>query len=825
MSKQKPFTKSIKGKIIIASVFACIALFLAWGTSKLAFEAMLDTVENISAPSERLRIVNSLSLKIIGLDQLQKSQISNKTGDRESFLKESKKLGLSIDTLSKLYKGDTTQLERIASVKKLLKEREQLFLNYLQVREGFLNSDLFSEQLQSVNDLVEENSRKTDSTIRQSEKRTLTTTIYNLEDKPKEEPKGFLSKLFGRKRTEERKDPGFNIINEELNVKFDTIELAKQDSILKDLGQTMRSMEKIQRIKSERFLDREAILSSTGDLLINEMLDVLREVESEAVRQIEKTSFLAKEVVNSGIKQISIIMLVFFFVTIILLYLILTDITKNNEYRKALEIAKDEAEYHGMAKQRFLSNMSHEIRTPLQSIIGYAERIRNQDNPSKKDIEAIFYSSEHLMQIVNEILDYNRIVSGKLTFSSEIFKIEDLLNEVIAVMKLQASKKNIKLYTDFNLDDADYIEGDSFRLKQILYNLIGNAVKFTEKGYVALGVSCKKHHNYLHFIFTIEDTGIGMSGDDLKHIFNEFEQAPGGNKSSINQQGAGLGLSIAKTLVESQGGRINVKSKLNEGSSFTVYLRFLAVNEREKDIINQPKETCLNNFGKKVWVVDDDPFILDLCAMILDNRNIAYSCFNSPLALLEEEWDDDVKYILTDLRMPEMSGTELCQLLKKRLPEDVRVIALTAQVLHEEREKVLQSGFDGLLIKPFKEEQLLSLFNEKLETVNAEEISIDKNFLSKMTLGDEEQLDKILKQFVADTLNDKEELSKAILNNNKETTSLIVHRIAGRTAQIGARELAAEFRKIEIELSEKDLDETVKFRIQDLLDKLLSTFN
>ncbi|RZM03403.1 MAG: hybrid sensor histidine kinase/response regulator, partial [Pedobacter sp.] len=178
MSKQKTFTQSVKGKIIIASVFACIALFLAWGTSKLAFEEMLDTVENISTPSERLRIVNSLSLKIVGLDQLQKSKVFHKSRDKEGFLKESKKLILSIDTLSRLYKGDTAQLGRIASVKKLLKDREQLFLNYIQVREGFLNSD-FSKQIESVNNLVEENSRKTDSTIRQSEKRTLTTTVYN----------------------------------------------------------------------------------------------------------------------------------------------------------------------------------------------------------------------------------------------------------------------------------------------------------------------------------------------------------------------------------------------------------------------------------------------------------------------------------------------------------------------------------------------------------------------------------------------------------------------------------------------------------------------
>lgn len=821
MNKPTAFTQSIKGKIIIASIIACVALFLAWRVSRIAFEEMLGTVESISAPSERLRIVNALSLKIISLDQFQKSQAFHNPDNHELFLEESKQLALSIDTLSKLYRGDAAQLQRIASMKNLLEERDRLFVNYIKVREGFLNSELFSRQVQSLNNLVEENSRKTDSTIQQSEKRTLTTTIYNLEEKPKTtEPRGFLNKLFGKRKSEDNSNTGLNIINEELNVKFDTIELAKQDSILKDLGQTMRSLEKSQRIKSEQFLDREAMLANTGDLLINKMLSILREVENEAVKQIEQTSNSAKVVVNNGIKQIGIIMLVFLLVTIILLYLILTDITKNNKYRKALEIAKDEAEYHGKAKQRFLANMSHEIRTPLQSIIGYSELIRKQEIPNKKDVDAIFYSSEHLMQIVNEILDYNRIISGKLTFSSEVFNMQNLLDEVISVMKLQAIKKNIKLYTDFDMEEIVYVEGDTFRLKQILYNLLGNAVKFTKQGHVALAVSGKKQMDYWHFIFTIEDTGIGMSADEIKYIFNEFEQVEDERKSAINQQGAGLGLSITKTLIESQGGRINVKSKIGEGSSFTVYMRFLAAENINDKFQGSPQASVSSNFNKKVWIVDDDPFILDLCSRILKDKGINHQCFNSPEEVLHAKLHDEVKYILTDMRMPEMSGTELCLALKKYIPEDVKVIALTAQVLPEEREKVLESGFDGLLMKPFREEQLLALFvNDTISTVS--EKDFDTSALEKMTFGDKEQLSKIMKQFAADTLNDKEELAQALAENNKEKASLVVHRIAGRNAQIGARDLATEFRKMELTLhSSTSFSESSKSEIKKLLEKL-----
>ncbi len=820
MSKQKAFRKSIKGKIIIASVLACAALLLAWGTSKLAFEEMLNTVENISSPGEKLRMVNALSLKIISLEQLQKSQAFQNPGNHKIFLEESRQLAKSLDTLKKLYQGDQAQLDRITSMKNLLKERDRLFVNYLKVREGFLNSASFSQQVQSLNDLVEESSRKTDSTIQQSEKRTLTTTIYNLEEKPKAaEPKGFFNKLFGKRKAEDNAS-GLNIINEELNVKFDTVELAKQDSILKDLGQTMRSLEKSQRIKSEQFLNREAILANTGDLLINKMLSILREVENEAVKQIQQTGISAKEVVNDGIKQISIIMLVFFLVTIILLYLILTDITKNNEYREALEIAKDEAEYHGKAKQRFLANMSHEIRTPLQSIIGYAELIRKQEVPDKKDIEAIFYSSEHLMQIVNEILDYNRIISGKLTFSSEVFNIQRLLDEVNSVMKLQATKKGIKLYTDFDIEEVTQVEGDAFRLKQILYNLLGNALKFTEKGHVALGVSGKKQNNYWHFIFTIEDTGIGISDEEIKYIFNEFEQVEGEKKTTINQQGAGLGLSITKTLVESQGGRINVKSKKGEGSSFTVYLRYLAVDEVQVQPERNLQNAQLNHFSKKVWIVDDDRFILDLCSMILKERGIRHRCFISPAEVLQTEWDHEVKYVLTDMRMPEMSGTELCAALKKYIPQDVKVIALTAQVLPEEREQVLASGFDGLLMKPFREEQLLALFESEVPLAPDEQ-DFDTSALEKMTFGDREQLSKIMNQFAADTLNDEEELMQALSQNDKNKTSLIVHRIAGRTAQVGAKDLAAEFRKMELSLhSSSGLSAAHQSEIRKLMGKL-----
>ncbi|WP_448636402.1 sensor histidine kinase [Pedobacter panaciterrae] len=325
------------------------------------------------------------------------------------------------------------------------------------------------------------------------------------------------------------------------------------------MKKSLKIIEDDQKQKNASFLNREAVLANANSVLISQMLDVLRKVESEVVSQIEVNGIQAKKVVNTGINTISLIMLVFLVLTGVLLYLILTDITRSGRYRNELELAKDEAEYHGRAKQRFLSNMSHEIRTPLQSIIGYAELIKQQEYPQSKDIDAIYHSSEHLLQIVNEVLDYNRIISGKFTFSNKVFDVGQLLAEVISVMRPQAEAKSLKMVADFDLKGLKYIYGDPFRLKQILYNLLGNAVKFTQTGEIVLSAFYKRQNENVHFTFIVKDTGIGLSEEDGKVIFNEFEQINTIESEVVNSTGTGLGLTIIKSLVENQGGEFMLK--------------------------------------------------------------------------------------------------------------------------------------------------------------------------------------------------------------------------------------------------------------------------
>ena len=793
------FVRSINGKILVASILACFALFMAWETNRSAFRALLSSFENVTAPNDKLRLINEISHRVTHLSDIQKALLLKTPSKYYGFFDETKELDLKIDSLKKL-SSNLEQSQQLDALKRLLQDRDKLYLNYLDVRWGLVNNKLFSRQVRQLNDMVNESARKTDSLVTTTEKRTTTTTIFPSQTiDEKSNHQGFFRKLFGRKKPaadRSRSNQQYRVVDSQLSVKHDTITHAMRDSLLKDVGNTIHSLEKAQQSKSEQFVRREEMLNKAGTNIISQSLAILKKVENEAIAQTIVNRNIAKNVVEESIQRISLIMLLFFVLTACLLYFILRDVARINKYRQQLELAKDEAEYHALAKHRFLSNMSHEIRTPLQSIIGYSELVKKQTHPNHDDVEAIFKSSEHLLQIVNEVLDYNRIVSGKFTFSNETFNLKKQLDEVIAVLHLQAEKKGISLTVGYGASADVFLTGDPFRLKQVLYNLLGNAIKFTQVGGVVLNVKGDLIGEYVKYSFAIKDTGVGISAGDLSRIFIEFEQARHENQS---QKGTGLGLAISKQLIESMGGKISVTSEPGKGSCFMFDLEFAKSNG--SDVSTEKNVSNPRQFIYKVWVVDDDRFILDLCARLFGENKIGFRCFSSPSEVLNTTWDYSVKYVFVDMRMPEMGGAELCGMLRKRVPADTLIFALTAQVMPEEQQSVLGQGFNGILLKPFKEHELISLIKSNLQPVsdyNPPVLNIKT--IEKMTFGDPGQMAGILLRFSEDSLNDIDELYTRINENDVEMALLLVHRIAGRTAQAGDRELAENFRLTEMEL-------------------------
>ena len=304
----------------------------------------------------------------------------------------------------------------------------------------------------------------------------------------------------------------------------------------------------------------------------------------------------------------------------------------------------------------------------------------------------------------------------------------------------------------------------------------------------------------------MSDTGIGLSGKDINRIFNEFEQVTG-NPNQL--KGTGLGLPISKALIEAQGGNITVKSKPGKGSNFTFNLSYENASEPVAENIEYANKHTRTN--GKVWLVDDDNFITDLCSAIFNVHHIGHRCFTSATEVLNTAFDTAVKFILLDIRMPEMSGIELCRLLKKQIPPDVLMYAITAQVLPGELESILSQGFSGVLMKPFRERELLALVSPVIKEADLQpEVKLDLTNIKKMTFGDTRQLNKILKRFTEDCIDDIAELRLGMGNYDNEKLLLLVHRIAGRTAQIGAADLAADFRMAEIDFGKDDFPDSKK---------------
>lgn len=814
MQKQNKvkFLRATKGKVIIGFLFACVALAAAWGISRFAFKKMLQTVQGIAVPNDRLRMVSQVSNAISRLDQLQRDQAVNGLGKSAEFIQVSKSLRKHLDTLSVLYKSDRKQLARIRSIGRLLADRDKQFMMYLQVRETLVNTKSFSAEVSKLGDLIKERGSSADSSVFTETSTSTTTLAPEQEDKSR----GLFARIFGKKKAE-----AYKIISEEYKIKRDTVNTAAEDSIVNSIESTLSTIEKEQRVKSARFLKREADLAKASAQITNQMLTVLREVEAEAVAQVDADSREANKVVNDGIGQITILLIASFLLTVILLYLILTDITKSHRYREELEQARDEAEYHSKAKQRFLSNMSHELRTPLQSILGYAEQISGQEVPKKKDIDAIYQSSEHLLQIVNELLDYNRIISGEFSFNNQPFDLAKSLDEVVAVMRPLAEKKNIDLLTAFDFDEVGFVNGDLFRLKQILFNLLGNAIKFTIKGHVLLSLSAKKQDGAVHLNFLVQDTGIGFDQDDVQRIFNEFEQVESKEKYAYNQAGSGLGLAIVKSLVEGQGGRINVRSRKGNGATFSFHLLY---DLAQGPALNEGlKSAFLPNRQNVVWLVDDDNLILELCSLILTQAKIPHQTFNNATAVLSAPVQPNVSHVLLDMRLPEMSGVKLHSLLKQKMPNTVQYYAMTAQVLPDERAAILEEGFAGIMMKPFKAEELLSLFGDAtpqpVGIAATPQPLFDLTNIERMTMGDAALLNNILEQFVTDCQQDTQVLQQALLANNQDEARLIVHRLAGRVAQVGAKDLATQLRSAELQVAQ-GITHAIKAQIEKHLQEL-----
>jgi len=470
---------------------------------------------------------------------------------------------------------------------------------------------------------------------------------------------------------------------------------------------------------------------------------------------------------------------------------------------KQLHLEKQKAEEATKVKSEFLATMSHEIRTPMNGILGMAYlTLQTSLNQQQKDfIIKIEKSAKSLMTIINDILDFSKLEATKLTISNIDFNLLDLIHNVISILKIEADKNNLKILLNYNIEQYNF-HGDSLRISQILTNIIGNAIKFTPHGEISIEVSNTSQNRYR---FSISDTGIGLTEEEISKLFQSFSQAD--SSTTRKYGGTGLGLAISKQLAELMDGKIWVESTKDIGSIFHIEIEIKPLNKQypSKQLLQSSSLTQISSLpNAKILLVEDNKINQEIISGLLDNSSIEVDIANNGKEALDIFDPDLHKIIFMDIKMPIMNGIEATVILREN-NHTVPIIALTANAMNEDIIKTQEAGMNEHLNKPIDIEKLYTILSKylikKLPELNIPQFKTINSDYGLTYINNNKKLYlNILKSFY----NDYKNFNFDLLNDIEKDSAL--HILKSLSANIGAEKLCNYIKEFELSSSQNSID-------------------
>ncbi|PXY40210.1 hybrid sensor histidine kinase/response regulator [Flavobacterium cheongpyeongense] len=617
--------------------------------------------------------------------------------------------------------------------------------------------------------------------------------------------------------------------------------LSKQasDSILANSKKLLSNV-KLKAEKKKESLNIEENKLLKNEIAISDQLrKVLRIIEREIIINSIKNNSLKERSLKKVNEIVTVSAIIGLLLTVLFSIIIVSDYSKSQLYKKQLEIANFKTKNLLKSREQLISTVSHDLKTPLSTIVGYSELLGNSDVNIKQSyfIKNIKNSSEYITQLVQDLLDFSQIEAGKITIEKVPFLLPEIIDEVAKSIQTVYKQKKIELIIDIDEKLNSKIVGDPFRLKQILSNIIGNAYKFTEEGFIKISTHLDPEGDF--FQIRIQDTGIGIEKENQKLVFEEFAQANEGIEKKYG--GTGLGLSICQKIISILGGSLKLESTFGKGSTFEIKLPLLhyttenLADKTEKEVIHHSKKLTF-------IVLDDDTNLLSLTSTILKQHGHEVYSFSRPAEALKSIQNTDFDFIITDIQMPEIDGFLFFEKIKTQSStfyKNQPVIAITGRT-DLDFSVYAKAGFSTVIKKPYSPKILLETIQRILDnTINSddkivkteEEISSKTYSLKtlKEFLGhDTESSKEFILSFIASTKLNLEVLENAVKEKNIAEINTIAHRIAPMFRQIQAHEIGRILQILEEnDLENSDVEgifKTLKSKIDSLFE-ILETEN